>query len=56
MEIFEKGHKTPRHKHESAHELFFIVAGEGEGFCDGQTFPVKPGDCVTFPPKSLHGS
>ena len=40
MEIFEPGHKTPRHVHQSAHELFLIIAGSGIGFCDGKEFPV----------------
>ncbi len=29
--------------------------GEGEGFCDGQRFPVTAGDLVVFPPRSTHG-
>lgn len=55
VEIFEKGHKTNPHTHAVSHELFFILAGEGEGFCDGKRFPVRTGDVVVFPPTSLHG-
>jgi len=38
-----------------SHELFFILAGDGIGFCDGDSFPVAAGDVVVFPPTSLHG-
>ena len=55
VEIFEQGHKTNPHTHAVSHELFFILAGEGEGFCDDERFAVKAGDVVVFPPTSLHG-
>ena len=55
LEIFEKGHKTKPHTHAVSHELFFILAGDGIGLCDGETFPVTAGDVVVFPPTSLHG-
>ncbi len=29
--------------------------GEGDAFCDGQHIPVQAGDCIVFPPGSLHG-
>ncbi len=31
------------------------VAGQGEGFCGDQRFPVRAGDIVVFPPRSVHG-
>eukprot|EP00884_Botryococcus_braunii_P002168 jgi/Botrbrau1/11952/Bobra.341_1s0017.1 len=55
VEIFEPGHKTPLHTHPTAHELFFILAGEGEAYCDGEWMAVGPGDVVVFPPLSVHG-
>ena len=55
LEIFERGHKTKPHTHPVSHELFFILAGDGTGFCDDETFPVTAGDVVVFPPTSLHG-
>lgn len=55
LEIFEKGHKTNPHTHAVSHELFFILAGDGVGFCDDESFPVTAGDVVVFPPTSLHG-
>lgn len=55
LEIFEKGHKTNPHTHAVSHELFFILAGDGVGFCDNESFPVTAGDVVVFPPTSVHG-
>lgn len=55
LEIFEMGHKTKPHTHPVSHELFFILAGDGTGFCDDETFPVTAGDVVVFPPTSVHG-
>lgn len=50
VEVFEPGHHTPLHIHKTAHELFFVLAGEGVAFCGGQRFTVRAGDCVVFPP------
>ena len=42
IEVFERGHRTTPHVHPRAHELFFILAGEGVGFCGDQRFPGAP--------------
>jgi len=55
VEIFEPGHRTNPHVHSSAYELFFILSGQGEGFCNSERFPVRPGDIVVFHPGSTHG-
>lgn len=60
IEVFERGHCTDPHVHPHAHELFFILAGSGEGFCGPpgpaqQRFPVAAGDVVVFRPGSVHG-
>jgi len=55
VEAFDPGHLTPPHVHDTAHELFFILAGSGEGFCNGRRFPVAAGDAVVFRPGSMHG-
>ena len=31
------------------------AAGQGEGFCGNDRFPVRAGDVVVFPPQSVHG-
>lgn len=55
VEIFEPGHRTTPHVHEAAYEVFFILSGEGEGFCDSERFEVRSGDVVAFHPGSEHG-
>ena len=41
IEVFERGHRTTPHVHPHAHELFFILAGEGTGFCGDHRFSGK---------------
>ncbi|GFR47569.1 hypothetical protein Agub_g9295 [Astrephomene gubernaculifera] len=55
VEVFEPGHRTPLHIHRTAHELFFVLSGEGVAHCNGQHFSVRAGDCVVFPPLAIHG-
>jgi quercetin dioxygenase-like cupin family protein len=55
IECFEPGHKTTPHSHERGHEVFVLLAGTGEAFCDEERFPVGPGDVVSFPPHAVHG-
>jgi len=55
VEKFNAGHQTPPHVHDESHELFFILSGEGVGFCDGERFPVAAGDAVVFRPGTEHG-
>eukprot|EP00746_Dinoflagellata_sp_MGD_P001474 gnl/MRDRNA2_/MRDRNA2_102771_c0_seq1.p1 gnl/MRDRNA2_/MRDRNA2_102771_c0~~gnl/MRDRNA2_/MRDRNA2_102771_c0_seq1.p1 ORF type:complete len:492 (+),score=68.72 gnl/MRDRNA2_/MRDRNA2_102771_c0_seq1:52-1527(+) len=49
LEDFAPGHVTPIHKHDMAHELFYILSGEGIGSCNGEHFSVSQGDFVLFP-------
>ena len=66
VEAFEPGHVTPMHIHNTAHELFFVLAGKGEAvFGEGgdgadagrgvQRVVVGPGDVAVFPPGVVHG-
>jgi mannose-6-phosphate isomerase-like protein (cupin superfamily) len=55
VEMFPAGHRTTPHVHTVAHEMFFIVSGGGEAFCNGKRFRVGPGDTVVFPPGCEHG-
>lgn len=55
VEVFEVSHKTTPHVHTRAHELFLIMAGDGESFCNDHRQPIKAGDVVVFPPGSVHG-
>eukprot|EP00882_Tetradesmus_deserticola_P018714 GHRQ01020099.1.p1 GENE.GHRQ01020099.1~~GHRQ01020099.1.p1 ORF type:complete len:248 (+),score=103.20 GHRQ01020099.1:101-745(+) len=58
VEEFEPGHVTPLHTHNSAHELFFVLAGQavavhGPGGRERSVMDV--GDVAVFPPGVLHG-
>lgn len=55
LEIFEPGHRTPRHVHTMAHEVFFVLSGEGTAFCDGEQRSISNRDTIVLPPKSTHG-
>jgi len=55
LEVFQPHHKTAAHVHEEAYELFYILSGCGEAFCDGGRFSIAPGDVIVFPPGSVHG-
>lgn len=55
VEIFEAGHRTTPHVHPNAHEVFFLLSGEGEAFCGGERFFVNSGDIVAFRPGAVHG-
>eukprot|EP00192_Tetraselmis_astigmatica_P003935 CAMPEP_0117692372 /NCGR_PEP_ID=MMETSP0804-20121206/26292_1 /TAXON_ID=1074897 /ORGANISM="Tetraselmis astigmatica, Strain CCMP880" /LENGTH=463 /DNA_ID=CAMNT_0005505815 /DNA_START=249 /DNA_END=1638 /DNA_ORIENTATION=+ len=55
VEVFQPDHRTPPHTHTSAYEVFFILSGSGEAFCNSERFPVCAGDTIVLPPGSLHG-
>jgi len=55
VEVFTPGHVTPLHTHSVGHEMFFVLAGKGDAWCDGHQIPVAAGDCIVFPPGTLHG-
>ena len=54
VEIYGIGGKTPPNAHSAAHEMFFILKGEGLATCDGNTAPIRAGDAVLLPPGSVH--
>ena len=54
VEIYDVGGKTPPNAHKRAHEMFFILEGEGMAHCDGHTAPIRTGDSVLLPPGSTH--
>lgn len=55
VEMFPPGHVTMPHVHNQAHELFFVLAGSGTACCNESVFPIAAGDCVVFPPGTVHG-
>ena len=54
VEIFEVGGKTPLHKHDRAHEMFYVLAGRGRAHCGGVTYDVEKGDTLVLPPGREH--
>ena len=41
--------------HERQKQTLAAGVGQGEGFCGDDRFPVRAGDIVMFPPRSVHG-
>jgi mannose-6-phosphate isomerase-like protein (cupin superfamily) len=54
VEIFTKGGKTPPNAHARAHEMFFVLHGEGVAHCDGRATPLKVGDALLVRPGATH--
>ena len=54
VEIFETGGRTPLHKHDHAHEMFYVLDGSGRAHCDGATYDLAKGDTLVLPPGMDH--
>lgn len=54
VEVYEKGGKTPPNAHRVAHELFYVLSGEGVAYCDGATTPLAAGDSIVVLPGTEH--
>jgi uncharacterized cupin superfamily protein len=48
LEIPTGGWSTPAHEHGRDEEIFYVLAGSGLSWQDGETFEVRPGDCVVY--------
>ena len=46
IEVPAGGWSTPAHEHGREEEIFFVLAGRGLSWEDGETFEIGPGDCV----------
>jgi uncharacterized cupin superfamily protein len=46
IEISEQRFSTPAHEHGADEEIFFVLAGEGLLWQDGETCALAPGDCI----------
>jgi uncharacterized cupin superfamily protein len=51
VEVQEGHFSTPAHEHGADEEIFFILAGEGLLWQDGDTYAVGAGDCIVHRPK-----
>lgn len=54
VEIFDEGGSTPRHSHDQAHEMFYVLSGRGRGRCNGETYALEQGDTLVLPPRAEH--
>ncbi|ARP84720.1 hypothetical protein CAL12_24465 [Bordetella genomosp. 8] len=54
VEIFEPGGRTPPNVHARAHEMFFILAGEGRAYADGAVLDLRQGDAMLVRPGAHH--
>ena len=54
VEIFDVAGRTPPNVHVRAHEMFFVLKGEGLAHADGESFPIRAGDSLLLPPGSPH--
>ncbi len=54
VEIFEVDGRTPPHFHAHAHEMFYILHGQGRAHCGGRTYELSQGDSLVLPPGKEH--
>lgn len=54
LEIFEPGGATPPNQHQRAHEMFFILRGEGLAFANGEQIELRAGTAMLINPGSEH--
>jgi mannose-6-phosphate isomerase-like protein (cupin superfamily) len=54
VEIFEPGGSTPPNSHRQAHEVFFVIKGEGIATSDGVSQPLRQGDALLVRPGTQH--
>lgn len=54
VEIYERGGKTPPNMHPTAHEMFFVISGQGIAYCDGASTALGPGDSIVIYPGTDH--
>ena len=54
VEVYNRGGKTPPNLHRAAHELFYVLDGEGIAYCDGDATPIVKGDAITILPGTDH--
>lgn len=54
VEVFEPGGATPLHHHGHAHEMFFVLKGEGASHCEGLTHKIRTGDSFLVRPGHDH--
>jgi mannose-6-phosphate isomerase-like protein (cupin superfamily) len=54
IEIFDVGGRTPPNVHQRAHEMFYVLAGQGLAHAGGKTVAFQSGDSLLLPPGTTH--
>jgi mannose-6-phosphate isomerase-like protein (cupin superfamily) len=54
IEIFDVGGRTPLNVHHRAHEMFYVLSGQGTAHADGKSVAFKRGDSLLLPPGTMH--
>ncbi|MCA3246799.1 MAG: cupin domain-containing protein [Tagaea sp.] len=54
VEIFAPGGRTPPNAHARAHEMFFVLEGQGRALCGGAAVELKKGDAILLRPGATH--
>jgi mannose-6-phosphate isomerase-like protein (cupin superfamily) len=54
IEIFTVGGRTPPNNHQIAHEMFYVLKGEGRARCQGESFDLRQGDSLMLKPGAEH--
>ncbi|MFZ0090092.1 MAG: cupin domain-containing protein [Solirubrobacteraceae bacterium] len=52
IEISAGGWSTPVHEHGRSEEIFYVLAGGGVSWHNGQTAAIRAGDCIVYHPRS----
>jgi len=53
--IYPPGLSVPAHRHSGEDEMFYVLAGELQGFCDEDRWTATPGSFVFVPRDRPHG-
>ena len=54
IEIFDVGGRTPPNVHSAAHEMFYVLSGEGIAYSEGNSVRFCRGDSLLLPPGASH--
>ena len=48
------GMKSDYHDHENEEQIYYFTRGSGKMLIDDKEYPIKAGDAVHLPPKTMH--
>lgn len=53
--VYPAGLSVPAHRHDGEDEMFYVLEGRLEGFCEDRRWTADPGDFVFVPRDRRHG-